>query len=89
MHEKKFTKLYFTISIGPLELLAHSAQRAFCKSVDQAAHRDLARQFSRTHEKATEVDQLRTKTVGFFLNIKLKHHQYSNKRSFTIMIIHV
>ena len=53
MHEKEFTKLYFTLSIGPLELLAHNAQHAFCKSVDRAAHRDLARQFSCMHEKAT------------------------------------
>ena len=41
------------------------------------------------YEKATEVDQLRTKTVGFFSKIKLKHHQYSNKRSFKILVIHV
>ena len=61
MHEKEFTKLYFTLSIGPFELLAQSAQRAFGKSVDRAAHQDLAWQFSRTHEKPTEVDQLRTK----------------------------
>ena len=70
MHEKEFTKLYFTLSIGPLEPLAHSAQQAYCKSVDTGAHQDFARQFSCTHEKATEVDQLRTKKVGFFSKIK-------------------
>ena len=89
MHEKEFTKLYFNLSIGPLELLPQSAQRAFGKSVDQAAQQDLARQFSRTHEKATEVDQLKTKSVGFFSKIKLNNHQYSIKKSFKIMIIHV
>ena len=57
MHEKEFTNLYFALSIGPLELLAHSTQRAFCKSVDRAAHQDLAIQFSPTHEKATEIDR--------------------------------
>ena len=57
MYEKEFTKLYFAASIRPLWLLAHNAQQAFRKSVDRAAHRDLARQFSFTHEKATEIDQ--------------------------------
>ena len=57
MHGKEFTKLYFAVFIGPLELLARNKQQAFCKSVDRAAHRVLARQISRTHEKATEIDQ--------------------------------
>ena len=81
MHEKEITKHYFTLSIGPLELLAHTAQQAFSKYVDRAAHRDLARQFSCMHEKATEIDQLRTKTVGFFSKIKLNYCQYSNKEA--------
>ena len=43
MHEKEFTKVYFAVSIVPLEPLVHNAQRAFCKSVDLAARRDLDR----------------------------------------------
>ena len=89
MHEKEFTINYFTVSVGPLELPVHNAQWAFCKSVDRVAHPDLTRQFSCTHEKATEIDQQRTKIAGFFLKINLNHHQHSNTRSFKILIIYV
>ena len=82
MHEKEFTKVYFALSIGPLELPVHDAQQAFCQSVDRVAHPDLTMQFSCTHEKATKIDQQRTKTTGFLFKNQLESSPVFKQKEF-------
>ena len=48
---------------GIFVLFDQMALGPFCNSVDPEAQPELETQFSRTQEKATQVDQLRTKTV--------------------------